>query len=334
VKWLFLPVPSGKPWTGSTIYTEALGGSEASVAFTALALAKAGEEVHVMTHGEAGKTMYEGVTYHGQHLLGELLSQKWDVVVSSRWAEILNDFDWQCKMSFWWLHDMKAPGNINIRAHLAVCLSRFQRSVWGLNESNCVLIGDGVDTEVFDKLGDVPRNENKLIWTSNPDRGLALAAKIFQVIRKRWPDLELWVYGRSAVYGWGPETEWPFMPRDEDMENVFICDPLPRAALFKELKTARAMFYPTYWPETYCMATLEAQAAGTPVVCSPYGALYETVKGGLLNYDFLNSISQLRNKRRWEKLSQMGLDWAAVNTWKNRAADWMSLARMVADAQP
>jgi len=333
MKWLMLPVPSGKGWTGSTIYTEALGGSEAAVAFTALALAKLGEEVHVMTHGESGKTIYEGVTYYSQSLLGELAGQSWDVIISSRWPDILSQVNWNTKLSFFWIHDLRGPGVINIKAHLAVCLSYYQRDAWGLGGESCVLIGDGVDTEAFAKLDGTPRNQNKLIWTSNPDRGLALAAKIFQVIRKRWPDLELWVYGRAAVYGWGPEAEWPFMPRDEDMENVFIQDPLPRAALFKELKTAWAYFYPTYWPETYCMATLEAQAAGTPVICSPYGALNETVKGGILSYDFLNSVSQLRNKRRWEKISQMGLDWASVNTWKDRAQQWISLAELVLHAQ-
>jgi glycosyltransferase involved in cell wall biosynthesis len=101
---------------------------------------------------------------------------------------------------------------------------------------------------------------------------------------------------------------------------------VPRYALAKELKSSWAWFYPTTWPETYCIAGLEAQAAGTPIVAPPYAALNETVKGGILTHDFLNGFSQLRNKRRWEKLSLAGIEFAKENTWMHRADEWVELA--------
>jgi glycosyltransferase involved in cell wall biosynthesis len=119
------------------------------------------------------------------------------------------------------------------------------------------------------------------------------------------------------------------MPLEEHMENVFIHDPLPRHLLFNELKSAWAMFYPTYWPETFCMSALEAQACGTPVIAPPYGALTETVKGGVLTYDFLNAVSQLRNKRRWQKVSLAGVGWARENTWEHRAQQFIREAGSV-----
>jgi glycosyltransferase involved in cell wall biosynthesis len=326
-RWLFLPLQSGKVWTGATILTEPLGGSEASVAYTARALAKAGEDVHVMTHAQlAQPTVYEGVKYYGAHHFPELQGQKWDIVVSSRWLEIINEVQWDSPIRVLWLHDMPWSEIITINAHRVVTVSKYLQHQWSLSDDFCAVIGDGVDMNIFDQLRNVERSENKLIWTSNPDRGTALAALIFQEVRKRWPDLEFHIYGRSAVYGWEPSAEQPFLPRREHMENVFLHDPLPRPALARVLREAWCYFYPTFWPETFCMATMEAQAAGTPVVASPLAGLEETVVGGILSYDFLNAISQLRNKRRWGKLSEEGYEWALQNTWDLRAQDWIKLA--------
>jgi glycosyltransferase involved in cell wall biosynthesis len=76
------------------------------------------------------------------------------------------------------------------------------------------------------------------------------------------------------------------------------------------------------------MAALEAQSVGTPVIASPYGGLLETVKGGILSYDFLNAVSQLRNKRRWEKLSVAGIEFARENTWSRVADKWLEEAKL------
>jgi glycosyltransferase involved in cell wall biosynthesis len=329
MRWLIVPQLTGKPWNGSTIHTEPLGGSEASVAYTARALAKRGEEVHVITHGNAG--VFEDVQYYNQVDALQLTYQPWDVVLVSRWVDALNGITWNWKAGFFWSHDMPQQ-MIELRCNKVVMLSEYQALHWATDPDNTVLIGDGVDLGLFQNGGASDRDSNKLIWGSNPDRGLAVAARIFQEVRKRWPDLELHVYGRSAVYGWTDEIEAPFLPREEDMENIIMHDPLPRYALAAELQSAWALFYPTFWPETYCMIGLEAQAAGAPVICPPLAALPETIKGGILTHDFLNAISQLRNKKRWDKLSQAGIEWAEQNTWDIRADQWVHLAEEVINA--
>jgi len=329
-RWLFIPLPAGKPWNGATPHTEPLGGSEASVAFTAQALARAGEDVTVVSHGTVTPGAYYKVHYFPTNNLGDLLDQTWDVVVVSRWVEATTPpKPWKTRVLFFWSHDMP-QGRVHVTAHKAVFLSEYHKAAWGIPDS--IIIGDGVELDMFDNIGDVERNPMKVLWVSNPDRGLPLAANIFQKVRKRWPDLELHVFGRSSVYGWDAATESPFLPRRGDMQNVFMHEALPRYSLAAELKTAWCVFYPTWWPETYCMATLEAQAAGTPVICSPNGALPETVKGGILTYDYLNAFSQLRNVRRWHKMSEAGYEWAKLNTWDIRAAEWNKAAEDIINA--
>jgi glycosyltransferase involved in cell wall biosynthesis len=322
---LMLPVPSGKPWNGATMHQEALGGSESAVAYLARSFVRRGHVVVVATHGTPG--VFDGVSYHNQVGIPNLLLADWDVLISSRWLEILNE-PWKSTTRFFWTHDLPHVDNIQIPVDRVVFLSRFHRATWGISDEWAAFIGNGVDTSLF--YGpQIPRNENVLVWTSNPDRGLALACRIFQEIRKRWPDLELHVYGRAAVYGWDASQEAPFMPLPEHQEHVFIHEPLNKAGLAKVLREAWAWYYPTYWPETYCIAALEAQAAGTPVISVPYGALPETVHGGVLSWDILNAVSQLRNKSKWEKESQAGLEFAATRDWDHVADEWLALIELV-----
>jgi glycosyltransferase involved in cell wall biosynthesis len=223
------------------------------------------------------------------------------------------------------MHDMPHGGVSDIPVHAIFAISQFQAEAWKVRGRGVFVTADGVDLDVFRSSPLEERDQNALVWVSNPDRGLPLAARIFQNLRKRWPELTLHVYGRSSVYGWDAQTEMPFLPQPEQMENVVLHDPLPRAGLAEVLRHSWAMFYPTWWPETFCMAAMEAQACGTPVICPPAGALPESVQGGIIGYDFLNAVSQLRNPARWRKLSELGVEWAQNFGWENIAAGWCEI---------
>lgn len=316
------PLIAGKVWNGATIYQESLGGSESAVAYLARSLARKKHKVTVVTTGEPGT--FDAVRYvHASNYNG-LFSEEFDAVISSRWPEAL-DFPWKTKLRIFWSHDLPpATGNLLIHANHAVFLSVFHAKHWHVPDGGYSVIGNGVDTRDFHGP-QLVRDENVLVWTSNPDRGLALAAKIFQEIRKRWPAMELHVYGRASVYGWGPEAELPYLPRTEHMENVVLHESVAKSALAKILRGAWAWYYPTFWPETYCIAALEAQAAGCPVISVPLGALKETVLGGVLANDLLNAVSQLRNRSKWQKESEEGLKFAQTRDWEHVADEWSGL---------
>jgi glycosyltransferase involved in cell wall biosynthesis len=133
-------------------------------------------------------------------------------------------------------------------------------------------------------------------------------------------------FSASISYRDGQNWNFTFMAAPR-YTGGFIHEPLNKAGLAKALREAWAWFYPTYWGETYCIAALEAQAAGTPCITVPLGALDETVKGGILSYDFVNSISQLRNKNRWNKLSAAGKEFAADKDWDDRADQWIEMIK-------
>src|SRR3990167_374964 len=319
MKICIAPVLAGKAWNGSTIYQDALGGSESAVVYIARGLARSGADVHVLCSGEPGK--FDGVKYYHTSQFANLLEQQWEVVISSRWIEILQH-PWQTAYRVLWVHDLPQRMGMQIACNKVFCISEFQSKLWGFAPEYIYQTSDGVDLSIFTP-NNGPRDTNKLVWISNPDRGLPGAARIFQDIRKRWPDLALHVYGRAAVYGWDGNAERYYLPLPEHMEHVFLHEPLNRMQLANVLRDAWAMFYPSFWPETCCMAALEAQACGTPVIACPIGALNETVKGGILTYDFNNAISQLRNVGRWAKLSNAGCEFASNLSWDFIARRWL-----------
>lgn len=290
------------------------------MAYLARELARRGHEVSVYTHGQPGT--YEHVQYLPVGLVSGGLPPC-DVHISSRWPEAFGVTP-AGALKVLWLHDMPSMLKTQLPPRdLTVCLTKFHRNAWTFTEDEAVVIGDGVDLTLFS--GSEKRDTNRLIWISNPDRGLHIAARILMDhLLPRWPELYLYVFGRYATYGWDASSEGPYLPAQDAMDSgrVVLMEPLPRLSLARELMRSWAMFYPTYWPETFCMAALEAQAAGTPVITWPLGALEEVVQGGVVTRDMVNAVSQLRNASRWRKLSEAGRTFAREFSWGAIAAQW------------
>src|SRR5262249_11538193 len=62
-------------------------------------------------------------------------------------------------------------------------------------------------------------------------------------------------------------------------EGVEYVGPLPQAALAKAVAAADVHAYPCTFPETACIAAMEAMAAGAMIVTTRLGALEETTAG-------------------------------------------------------
>ncbi len=129
----------------------------------------------------------------------------------------------------------------------------------------------------------------RLVYTSVPARGLDILLEIFPEIKKRVPEATLHVY-----CGWDLG-----MLKEEDKKlaqdlydktsqpGVFREGTKKHAELAEELKKSSLMLYPShpvpgagFYAETSCIAALEAQAAGCPVVAAKRGALPESIQDG------------------------------------------------------
>jgi glycosyltransferase involved in cell wall biosynthesis len=190
----------------------------------------------------------------------------------------------------------------------------------------------------------------RLIYHTTPHRGLELLVPAFDAVWKKSQSqgvhLHLDVYSSFSIYGWEhrdvPYTELfntcrrhPAITYHGAVPNDEIRDCLRRAHVFA---------YPSIWPETSCIALIEAMASGCICVHSNLAALPETAGGMTLCYPFVpdhqthfqiftqilhaalsNLLSALNQKHR-PGMALMAMQRAnAIYNWDSRIHEWIGL---------
>lgn len=124
-----------------------------------------------------------------------------------------------------------------------------------------------------------PRDKIKLIYTSMPDRGLEVLLEAWRIMNRT--DAELIIYSSNIIYG----KSYSDARRGQYDELFHACKTTPgitykgfamNKAVRKALQEAHILAYPSIFPETSCLAAIEAGAAGCKIVTTDYGALPET----------------------------------------------------------
>jgi glycosyltransferase involved in cell wall biosynthesis len=189
------------------------------------------------------------------------------------------------------------------------------------------------------RVADLPPRARRLIYTSTPFRGLDLLLSWFPVIRQVCPDAELRVCSSMRVYGVGEQEDRAQFGRLYDLgrqPGVTLLGSLSQPQLADELRQARVLAYPNHWPETFCIAAIEAQASGCPVVTSTLGALPETVGDGgvcvpgdprsdpaFRDRFIAEVVSMLTDDTRWEGFSRGAMQRSREQyDWRVIAGEW------------
>lgn len=341
MQYCFYPAMSGKTFDGGTLKTEPLGGSETAVVYMARELAKLGHEVVVFSRGEPG--MYDDVLYLPfESARTFLLLNPVDVLVCSRDSMPML-WNHRATCTVYWAHDVP-QGPIPENYNLYFFVSQWQAQLYAQygyipkDQNRVRVTPNGIDLTLFtarhmpDEL--IPESPVNLVWTSNPERGLWYAGELVQRVREYYPNAQLHVLGRNSVYGWDNSHEHVYYPYS--LEGLVFHEAMNKAELAEFLPTMDLLVYPTWWHETFCIATLEAQAAGLPVVASGLGALPETVRGGVLvpgtvgtpeHMDAFTAetLSLLESRDKRLQLSDAGLAWAQQFDWSGLAKRWSEL---------
>src|SRR5262249_40757479 len=127
-----------------------------------------------------------------------------------------------------------------------------------------------------------------------------------------------------------------------DLPGVEYVGSVSQTALASALAEADILAYPNVFPETSCIAVMEAMAAGCLVVTSNLGALPETTAGFGFLMDLPNDILQMSCSYAnfmvdayrkacadpggfEDKLSGQRAHVRTHYTWAQRARDWSAL---------
>lgn len=272
------------------------GGTTGGVIHLAEALDKLGQEVVVLTLMEnppSSKPLYWPIKKYSS--LGPV-----DALISVRgWQGIL--WPIEAKKKFYWTGNVYTSSNTYGLGDLRVIerLDAFlPKSEWqakaiceasGFPLQKTHVLSNGVHMQDFS--GSEERSRKRLIYASTPSRGLQFLPYIFSELKKKHPELELYIYSSFDRYS----NVWPVPEIDVDKWYVKTLDGLKKLAgchvypsilqkdLAREFMKSTILAYPNQVLESCCNTTLQAQAGGCAIVTSDLASLPETVgKAGLL----------------------------------------------------
>jgi glycosyltransferase involved in cell wall biosynthesis len=332
----------------TTLDKEGLGGSESALIAMAREFARHGKRVLVFCNCDKPGE-YDGVRYlaiHDFETYHRLNAYR--NVIALRIKDAFEG-DPHAKTEFtFWLQD--APGTElyrppfdpkAYRIRQIFVLSESHKRAWqthfGLPEEIFFVTKNGYDPELF-----FPRKErkNRIVYASRPERGLKEAVLAFRGLQKTFPDLELVVCTYTQEKNIWDDPAIRDVKELLEAPGIRFLGSLSKRDFATELGQAKLLFHPNVLSaiETSCIAAIEAQASGVPVICGRGGALEETVRNGktgvvidfqgdqnLLVSQMISAATELlQNPEGWQKLATQAHDWAFENyRWSLICESWL-----------
>jgi len=288
-----------------SVETTPLGGSQSAACYLVQALARQGHDVFLLnntsTPGKYGNVTCLSLPKTSQKELREL---RLDVFVclpgagfGKRLREVLGS---QTKLVLWTQHRINQPavetladGNESGSYDALAFVSEWQREEFrlgfGLPAARTHVLKNAAApafVELFPE--DQPILQQKavppvLAYTSTPFRGLDLLMEAFPSIRAQVPEARLRVFSSMSVYQVAATEEQAefgaLYERCRRTAGVEYVGSMAQPALAREMRSVAMLAYPNTFPETSCIAALEAMASGCRIVTSSLGALPETTAG-------------------------------------------------------
>jgi glycosyltransferase involved in cell wall biosynthesis len=290
--------PGPEPWDPSTPNTKGLGGSETAAIEMAQNLAKLGHRVTVYAESSdkvAGVQWVHHSQFHGATC---------DVFIASRSPWAVDQFGpVDARLKLLWVHDIHCgPNSPQMERWLykydrVLCLSEWHKGFFlqcypSLHESQVIVTRNGIDPSRFQDQ--VYRKENRLVFSSSPNRGLPTLINNMKAIKAQVPDAHLDIYygfdtWETMAKRAGNQPELDAIAGYKRMIEEAQRDGLvtwhgkrPQTEVAAAYMRAKVWGYPTDFLETSCITAMEAQAAGCVPVTTKLAALAETVKQGIL----------------------------------------------------
>ncbi|MFZ5452855.1 MAG: glycosyltransferase family 4 protein [Thermodesulfobacteriota bacterium] len=334
----------GLPFDGATIYEKGLGGSESALFFMARELAARGHRVQVFCYTRR-PGCYEDVEYRSAaDFPAAAATQVFDVFIVSRFTRVFAT-PFQSRLKVMWNHDNlvepKAYRQETFRADLFFTLSAYHEAEYlsQLPELApfCHRTKNGVDLEMARQARlTATKDMTKVVYVSRPERGLEfLLAHIWPQLLRARPELQLFLMGYEA----------PDKPGQEHLRKLMAAAPqttmlgsLGKPEYYRHLAEAALLLYPCSFPEISCIAALEAQALGTPILTSRDFALTETV--GISRYLIsgrpafpayqeaftARALHYLADAERYRQDTAAALEWVTQHySWSQIADEWLEL---------
>lgn len=339
MKILFLSL-SGLTFDVTTPEKEPLGGTESSFCYLSRELAKTGHDVTLCAKNTITGELC-GVKHIQEVVLGD-----YDILISNAPIKLAEG-----KKPYYIFWNHLAHFDNAIKSLLfkdvfdgidcIVYVSQWQRNEcekWFGRAKRTEVIGNGL-TPAFENMFSTvdelrAAKENRAAYTSTPFRGLRMLPEI-------WPSISdgcvLDVYSGMRVYQGQDDGYKGIYDACRNTRGINYVGPVSQTELAQRMKKTAFLAYPCVFPETYCIAALEALAAGCQVVSTDLGAMKNTLNemGHLINsqfdyehfkYVFTEAmLFEISWYKKHEEKCMQGIKYANTCTWKRRAEQWSEL---------
>jgi len=214
-------------------------------------------------------------------------------IIPSRVRELDPD-----KKKILWLHDLphdpesehlKDP-ELRKRFSKIVAVSDWQMQMYniisGVPYAESFVIKNAIDPIPVEKKeynGTV-----NLIYHTTPHRGLEILIPVFEELSRIHDNIHLDVYSSFSIYGWEERDRQyqQLFDRCRSHPKITYHGAVPNEEIRQALVKSHIFAYPSIWPETSCLAAIEAMSAMNLVVCPNFAALAETCSNFAMMYQF------------------------------------------------
>lgn len=341
-----LPGFNWGPWS----IKAGIGGSEEAVINAAKEFSRAGW--HVEVYCPTGKSrkdsplIAEGVEWWPLHCWTGKHDNEIDVLVWWRVPMGPQIVDHRAKVNISWMHDIYVPQTWTKGAideyDGVILLSKFHRELHTVvPDDKAILSENALDPDLLVPLDNLTNISAKMIWGSDPSRGLQYLLPQWPKIKAAVPEAELHIY-----YGWSPHYMntidvnkgyrdiYEFIEKNKKQPGITWHGKVGQDVLAKAYASSGVWGYPCEFPEIHCITALKAQAHGCiPVTVDGY-ALKETVQYGHKLPGPMNEptgaidkwtetvIDVMKNPWTREKRLEMAT-WARTHTWEAVVRGWL-----------
>lgn len=359
VKPLFVFVADGgfNEWSGSSIQTIGVGGSETYIIEMARYIFQQGEydvivfcKCGITSSGGGIFETFEGVEYRPISTFPKFINEHYvKHCMISRFTEYVplatNGYTENVYIV---LHDLGPSVNIIPMSHKLkqiFCLTEWHAThftaMFPMFKDITVPFYYGIDNTKFTQSN--PKQPFTFIYSSFPNRGLLQVLEMWPAIHTLQPLASLHIY--SDVYGkWVNEVEPEMMKKVRELLDQYAsCGTytiryhgwVDKKTLADAWLSADVWLYPCTFKETFCLTALEAAATHTLVFTNDLAALQNTVsdrgvvvKGdptggdGVWQQKMLKEIGKYLSdpeNERYITLRRRNWEWASQLTWKNQA---------------
>ena len=339
------------PWTGSTILTSGVGGSETYIIEMARYIKQSGNfEVYVFCNTpNENKEIFEGVIYCHLNKYYEFINTNYvNTCIVSRFSEYLPvTFTGFSENVYLVVHDLTPSGIVipkDYKLKNIFCLtewhSNYLKNIFPTLQDIIKPFNYGIDDRFKNKTSQ--KIKNKFIYSSFPNRGLLQLLQMWPKIYEKEPSSTLYIYA-DVNNKWSNDVEpqkmneiKKLLQEYKERNNrlgIHYCGWVGKKELAEAWLSSDFWFYPCTFMETFCLTALEAASSKTFVITNNLAALQDTVgnRGEIISGDTTTQIWQEKalqkvfyymdekNKSEKEKFININYEWSLNLSWEKQA---------------